>query len=422
MSSEYDVVIAGGGPAGGQAARDIAERGYDVVVLEQDSYVGETRQSTGGTFPPMMAEFGIPDEVTMSQTDKAVLEGMTEKLVMDHPGYVLDFGAFKEYLADDAVDKGAEYRLDSRVVDVDTDVEDGMGVVYNSLDGGGQETVTGDLVIDATGASAVLGRKTGLVDVEPRDFGLGVEYEMENVEMEEPGSMVFRLASDYAPGGYSWIFDTGGGTAKVGVCWYNEYKDRIDPDGSLEDYFEKFWGEDPRLQDAEKIEKNGEFERHAGKAFFTDIDTKVDDRLILAGDTVTSIDPVWGEGIQNCMISGRAAAIAADKAIKSGDFSRDTLETYEGHWDKRIGHNRDARFRMAHLMYRMSDDRLDRLVGDLDDLDPESRSSLNQNADLRVMASIAEPSDARLLAGYLYETAEDRVSEWVGDLKETAGL
>ena len=30
---QYDAIIAGAGPAGAQAARDLAGRGYDVIVL-----------------------------------------------------------------------------------------------------------------------------------------------------------------------------------------------------------------------------------------------------------------------------------------------------------------------------------------------------------------------------------------------------
>ena len=36
MSEHYDVVIAGAGPAGAQCARDIAQRDYDVLVLEAE--------------------------------------------------------------------------------------------------------------------------------------------------------------------------------------------------------------------------------------------------------------------------------------------------------------------------------------------------------------------------------------------------
>lgn len=70
MNNRYDVVIAGAGPAGGQCARDLVARGYDVVVLEtesEDEFPRQSNKSTAGTFPSMMASFGIPDDVVMSE-------------------------------------------------------------------------------------------------------------------------------------------------------------------------------------------------------------------------------------------------------------------------------------------------------------------------------------------------------------------
>ncbi len=53
MNDRYDVVIAGAGPAGAQCARDLAARGYDVVVLETESEEGSPpeQQIDRGTFP-----------------------------------------------------------------------------------------------------------------------------------------------------------------------------------------------------------------------------------------------------------------------------------------------------------------------------------------------------------------------------------
>lgn len=390
MAPDYDVIIAGGGPTGGQAARDLAKRDFDVCVLEKDSYVGETRQSTGGTFPRMTSEFDVdPEEVAMEETDKVVIEGPSEKLVIDRTGYVLDFGEFKRYLAEDAQNEGADYRLDRHVLGLDRGVKEGVGVVANILEEGEQETVTGKVAIDATGADAAIGGKEGMVDYErEKEFAVGKEYEMRNVDMDEPGSMMLKVDSDYAPGGYSWIFDTGNDTAKVGVCWFNSYKGMKDPDANLEKYFEKFWQEDPRLGDAEKIVKDGDFEEHVGKAFIRDIEDKVDDRLILAGDTVSSIDPVWGEGINNCMISGRLAAEAVTHAEHQEDYSSDTLSLYEDRWEERIGSNRDERLNLADKLYRLSDENVDRVIEGLNNLDRDEIADINRKADSNAMVSM----------------------------------
>lgn len=387
---KYDAVVAGAGPAGNTAANRLASQGYEVAVLESDSYVGETKQSTGGTFPSMMASFGIdPEETTMSRTSKTVFEGVDEKLVVDFPGYVLEFGDFKRYQAERAQENGAEYFLDSQVIGLDgqeTPPDEGLEVVANTLDG--QQSFEADIAIDATGAAAALGRDAGLVDPDSGNIALGVEYEMEGVEMEEPGSMVLKVDYDYAPGGYAWIFDTGEGTAKVGVCGFNDYKDHHEDERmSWEQYFDRFVEQDPRLENAEKIQEDGEHERHAGKAFIEDVPHKVDDNLILAGDTVSSIDPVWGEGIENCMISGREAAVAATHALEAQDFSRETLSRYEDDWERALQEKED-RLQVAHMLYGLDDDTVDRAIRGINRLSDEKLRRLNQEADKKVAAEV----------------------------------
>jgi len=93
MRDRFDVVIAGAGPAGGQCARDLAERNYDVLVLEtepEEQFPRQSNKSTAGTFPSAMTAFAIPDEVVMQYTDKVVLESPNDHYTRTQTGAVLE--------------------------------------------------------------------------------------------------------------------------------------------------------------------------------------------------------------------------------------------------------------------------------------------------------------------------------------------
>src|SRR5699024_9466006 len=154
MSDRFDVVIAGAGPAGAQCARDLAQRDYEVLVLEtesEDAFPKQSNKSTAGTFPSMMGSFGIPDDVVMNYTDSVVLESPTDHFEQTQPGAVLEFADFKRFLVRDGREDGATYRFDSRVSKPITRDDEVVGVRYN-----GDEEVYADIVIDATGPAAPL--------------------------------------------------------------------------------------------------------------------------------------------------------------------------------------------------------------------------------------------------------------------------
>src|SRR6056297_2507534 len=170
MNDRYDVVIAGAGPAGAQCARDLAARGYDVVVLETESeseFPRQSNKSTAGTFHSMMAAFGIPDDVVMQYTDSVVLESPREHFVRDQTGAVLEFADFKRYLVEDGRETGAEYRFDARVTAPIMEGGEIAGVRYN-----GDKEVYGDIVVDATGPSAPLAKQLDVVDLKRENHAI----------------------------------------------------------------------------------------------------------------------------------------------------------------------------------------------------------------------------------------------------------
>ncbi|QLG27584.1 NAD(P)/FAD-dependent oxidoreductase [Halorarum halophilum] len=403
MSQPYDAVIAGAGPAGAQCARDIAARGYDVVVLEtetEEEFPSRSNKSTAGTFPSTMSSFGIPDDVVMNFTDSVVIESPNHHYERTQSGAVLEFADFKNWLVEEGRADGAEYWFDARVSK--PLMEDGeiVGVVYN-----GDEEVRGEVVIDATGPSAPLAKKLGVADLERENQAIGIEYEYEGVDVDADGyadltdAMMLRLDHRMAPGGYSWLFHTGEDTAKVGVCYLqNEGHRENARDGfTIDDYLTNWVDTDPRFENAERIAGK----QHRGSAHIqlpTGLST---DNFMAIGDTVPSIDPLWGEGIAKCMRSGRAAAATVDACLTPDepDTSAEATSVYDRLWHEDVAPKARYRLIMTELLYLGSNERYDRLVSDLNRLGEDTLKRANEG-NLRALFGLLKARDVPLVAKY----------------------
>ena len=390
MSDHYDVAIAGAGPAGAQCARDVARRGYDVVVLEtepEDDFPRQSNKSTGGTFPSMMTSFNVPDEVVMQFTDAVVLESPNEHYVQDQPGAVLDFAAFKLFLVEDGRQEGAEYRFDARVSQPILD-DDGtpIGVRYN-----GDEEVYADVIVDATGPAAPLAKKLDVCNLQRDKQAIGIEYEFEGLDLDHDGyadlhdAMMLRLDHEYAPGGYSWLFHTGEDTAKVGLCYVqnDSYQRYAETDRTIDGYLEHWLETDPRLADAERIDGK---QSHRGSAHIQPPKDLSTDSFVAIGDTVPTIDPLWGEGIHKGMRSARAAAITIDQCFTGTerDTSAEAMSLYDDLWHSEVAPDMDKRLFMTHMLYLAPNDRYDILMRDLAALDDDTLSKANAGNKLAI--------------------------------------
>ncbi|MFB6107447.1 MAG: digeranylgeranylglycerophospholipid reductase [Haloplanus sp.] len=407
MPDRFDVVVAGAGPAGGQCARDLAQRGYDVLVLEAESEDGFPRQSnksTAGTFPSMMAAFGVPDEVVMNYTDDVVLESPNDHYVQRQPGAVLEFAEFKRWLVREGRAEGATYRFDSRVNGPIMDEGRIVGVRY-----AGDEEVYADIVVDATGPAAPLAKELGVSDLEREHQAIGVEWEMEGVTVDHPeyadltDAMMLRLDHDHAPGGYSWVFHTGGDTAKVGLCYIqNQSHERYGREGaSIDDYLEHWLETDPRFADAERI---ADKQQHRGSAHIQTPGRLCTDGFMAIGDAVPTIDPLWGEGIHKGMKSARAAAITADRCFTHDepDTSAEAMSVYSKLWHSEVAPRMRERLLMTELLYLAPNERYDTLMADLRAADSDMLAKVNAG-NVRAMLRLLHPGDVPLLGKFALE-------------------
>jgi len=412
MSEHYDVVVAGAGPAGAQCARDLAQRNYDVLVLEaepEDGFPRQSNKSTAGTFASMTGAFGIPDDVVMQYTDEVVLESPNEHFAQHQPGAVLEFAEFKQWLVAEGREHGAQYRFGARVNNPIMEDGDIVGVQY-----AGDEEVYADIVVDATGPAAPLAKKLGVCDLQRQHQAVGIEWEMEGVDVDHPdfadlrNAMMLRLDHDLAPGGYSWIFHTGGDTAKVGLCYIqNErYQQFGDASKSIDDHLEEWLETDPRFEDAERI---ADKQQHRGSAHIQMPDGFSTDNFMAIGDTVPTVDPLWGEGIHKGMESARAAAITADRCLMGHetDTSAEAMSVYDDLWQQRVAPDMRRRLAMTQLLYLAPNERYDRLMDDLNAMDVETLSEANEGG-LAGISKLVHLDDLPLLARFAKQRLAER--------------
>jgi digeranylgeranylglycerophospholipid reductase len=404
MSEHYDVVVAGAGPAGAQCARDLAQREYDVLVLEaepEEGFPKQSNKSTAGTFASMTGAFGIPDDVVMNYTDEVVLESPNEHFVQTQPGAVLEFADFKRWLVAEGREHGAEYRFGARVNNPITEDGEVVGVQY-----AGDEEVSADIVVDATGPAAPLAKKLDVCTLERKNQAVGIEWELEGVEVDHPefadltDAMMLRLDHEYAPGGYSWVFHTGGDAAKVGVCYIQSesYQQYGDTSKSIDGHLNHWLETDPRFADAERITDK---QQHRGSAHIQMPDSLSTDSFMAIGDTVPTIDPLWGEGIHKCMESARAAAVTADRCLMGSetDTSAESMSIYDDLWHARVAPDMRTRLTMTQLLYLAPNERYDRLMNDLNAMDVETLSDANDGS-IRSLAKLTHLDDVPLLARF----------------------
>lgn len=369
MEAEYDFVVVGGGPSGLQFAREVASRSdYSVVVLERNDDLQANDKSTGGTFQEVVADYDVPDEALMAEADSVTFESPSNRSRHNMTSYVLDFPRFLAFLGDDAAAAGADVRTGTHVTGPIREAGRVCGVRYRDADGDGE--VRGRITVDASGPSAALTSNLGFVDRDAAYRAVGLEFEAEG-EYETDDTMLFRFDHDRAPGGYAWTFPAGETAFKAGVCWMAECPERREDDVPIHAYVERWVDEDPRWT-VERVRA-----KHAGEAIWTDSTyRRATDGFLAVGDSVSSINPLFGEGIRPGMESASMAADVALDALDAGDCSRRRLREYERRWTDETARKWKLQRAIGELLYHFDADQQDEFVERVDRLSPSEAERL----------------------------------------------
>lgn len=309
---KYDAVIIGAGPAGLMAARELANKNINFLVIDSKKEIGLPLKCGEGIRRNGFLElFGQDDyDFIKNKTSKMlVYAGETKKIL--HIDYLmLDRPKFEKWLALPIKNK---IRLNTKCEDI-TKKEDCLEIITD------KGKINADLVILAYGCDYRIQEKFGLIKEKPVLVPCyGGIFDNHKLAVD---TIHFFIDADNSA--VLWIFPKNKDEANAGIEIFSGSKQNIKLLFSrlLKKYNLKL-----------KCKKNfsGIFPNNSP------IKKTYSDNLLVCGDAAGQVYAGSGEGIYFALKSGELAGKAAAEAISKRNYSGSFLKKYETNWKKSFG-------------------------------------------------------------------------------------
>ncbi len=338
MSTLYDCIIVGSGPAGASAAYHLAKRGRSVLILEKEK-LPRYKPCGGGVSPVIQQWFdfdfspAISLKVSVNHYTWQKGDSFEANLETAEPIWMVRREIFDEFLVKQSQKQGAQLRDETLVTGIH---QQGDYPIVETRNGNYQ----GRYLIAADGGRGPVATWLGF---KKRKRVLAGALEAEVPIANQRERRVF-FEFGLVKSGYLWNFPKADGYS-LGIGAFSG-RGKQNLKALLADYAQLF---DVDLCQASTCAHpislwNGNQPLHT-------------DHALLAGEAACVIDPFTAEGIRPSIFSGIKAAEAIDSAV-SGDpnalqnYSRTIAEQWgsEMMWAKRLA---DAFYRVPKIGYQM---------------------------------------------------------------------
>jgi flavin-dependent dehydrogenase len=374
------VLVFGAGPAGAELARLLALAGVDVVLVDRLSDLRQAAFSSAALPLDALVRYGLPSQVVAARWSGWQLVGPGDQRrhwrAAQPLGAVLDFGALRQWLADQAIGWGARLQLGVTALGW---TPEGEGARTWVRDGAGvRREIRSRWVVDASGeARALIGDPQSPED--PLVAGLGVEWLLQvgpEVSAAWADRLSFFLGSRWVQQGYGWVFPMAPGQLKVGVCRLDDPRRPQPPLGQ----------ELQALLQRSGLEGAVVLDRHGGRIRSTlrRREAHRQGPLIGLGDAVSTANLLGGEGIRHALASARVLAPLLQQALAGAGptpAAAAALVAYPALLRRELGwrwglSGRLARRTWLGLAGERGDRRLERLLQGLETTKAEDLSAL----------------------------------------------
>lgn len=354
MDRERDVIVVGAGPAGATAASVLAQKGFDVLLLDRHQF---PRDKTCGDAVPsgaieIMTRLGMGEKIEEA-IERGEFYPLRQMLLASPKGHILeaDFTKGHSYIAPRlyfdaviqkyAVECGAEFQQ----LQVNEPVLDNGRVVGVRGRANGETTeLSAKVVIGADGVTSSIARTLRPKSERHVDEHRAVALRAYIDDIEErPHEIEFYLYKSILPG-YAWIFPTGKNQANIGLGMrldhFRKTKRRLED--MLREFLElpeikKRLKQGGQLRDVATWQLNFGSQKGMHHVF---------DGALLVGDAAGFVNPLTGGGIHNSLVSAELAGDVVEEALKSGDTSRRAMQVYEQRCRERMWDGMQRSYRL----------------------------------------------------------------------------
>ena len=346
-SRRFDVVVAGGGPAGSAMAWALASRGIAVAVIERATFPREKVcgdfvepaglriiERMGASAALRLADRTAIDKVRAYygphiayQNNVAYYDG--EGGMPPH-GHIIPRHDLDTALLENAERAGALVFQATSVRGVRR--EKGLMHVATKSGNTAGELIA-PVIVGADGVQSVVAQYAGLRRDDKRHIGISQRVYLEGLEMDESEACIW-FDEDHYPG-YGWVFPAGDGRANAGLGMLSETTEKfvISLQQCFRESMERLKFRHPGCAKARLASKpiGGAVHMYGG------ITRNHFAGGILVGDAGGFVDPMTAEGItqgmESAIIGARTIATALEKgSFEEADFARFERD-FRGYFD-----------------------------------------------------------------------------------------
>lgn len=346
-----DVLVVGAGPAGSMAAKTIAQKNVNVVLIERNKKIGYPVRCAEGINKFLFKDTGIKKDGSFieQKIDGTKIYFYDEMYELDGEqwqGYTINRKVFDQYLARNAENAGAALITSTKAVGMRREGKKWI-VKTKSLEGIG--SIESKIVIGADGFECNVGKWAGIRKKWSTDeYCKCYELNLDCPNLVEANKFHLAFGEEF-PMGYAWIFPKKN-TVNVGVGVFPKTSAK----NALDFFLNKYPGVKTILgKHYSVMERRGGCIPTSGPR---NLNETVSDGIILIGDAAGIVDPITGEGISSSMISGVSAGETVAPCIIDNNWDGEYLSEYQQRWMRKryinttLGKNMNSLLRLKKTM------------------------------------------------------------------------
>ncbi len=343
MTETYDVAVVGAGPAGSMVAKVSAKHGFSTIVFERRAAVGIPVQCCELLPTPSEAHNLFPKSRRMPhavQVPKEFVTNRTRKIRLISPNgaayefsfeaNIIDRQRFDQYLAQLAIDAGAEFHHHSSVKKRTRN-----NALISKSDQSSLET-RAKIIVGADGSRSIVGRSLGPQFMNSEsNLSPSLQYVMSGVDIDTSVVEMY-FGGKIAPGGYAWCIPKGDGVANIG---FGMRRYMVHDESPLRSYLNHF-----AFKTLASSLKNAKIENRVGAIIPVGGPLKRTwtNNVLLVGDAAGHVMASNGGGLPTALCGGEIAGHTIAQHLTLGI----PLSDYEKNWRSEFGHELDTAFRV----------------------------------------------------------------------------